>query len=109
MEQMDYDDQTYELNKSKISNAVLLLKLSEFDAMYNLIKDILDGARVLPPVDEENIKRACSDFKSSIHSHLKEIIKKEEAVIDIVEIIIKELGYENPRLRDQIKDSYVLI
>ena len=36
-------------------NTALLLKLSEFDTLYDLIK----GPRNLSPIDQENIKRAC--------------------------------------------------
>ena len=87
-------------------NTALFLKLSEFDTMYDLIRYILNGARV----DEENIKRACSDIKTNIHSYLSQkTIKNEEAVIDIVQNKLKELGYENPSLRDKIRDLYVLI
>ena len=123
---MDHDESTlFSFIESKINNAALLLKLSEYDNMHDLIERILKDERVLSPVDEENIKRACSGIKTNIHSYLKracsgiktnihsyllqETIKNEEAVIDIVENIVKELGYENPSLRDKIKDSYVLI
>ena len=105
-QQVDHDESTlFSFIESKINNAALLLKLSEYDTMYDLFEDILDGARV----DEENIQRACSDIKTYIHSYLQETIKNEEAVIDIVQNKLKELGYESPSLRDKIKDSYVLI
>ena len=107
---MDHDDKENRLIESKLINVALLLKLSEYDTFYDLIEQILDGVRVLSPVDEENIKRACSDIKTKIHSYLsQETIKNEEAVIDILENIVKELGYENPSLRDKINDLYVLI
>ena len=56
--------------------------MSEFDTLYDLFK----GSRNLSSDDEENIKRACTDIKSNIHSYQsQETIKNEEAVIDIIE------------------------
>ena len=107
---MHYNYKKNDLIGSKIINAALLLKLSEYDTFYDLIEQILDGVRVLSPVDEENIKRACSDIKTKIHSYLsQETIKNEEAAIDILENLVKELGYGNPSLRDKIKALYALI
>ena len=107
---MDIDKAKNNLIGSKLINAALLLKLSEFDTMHDLIDNILKGASVLSPVDEKKIQIACTDFKTNIHSYLlQETIKNKEAVIDILENIVKELGYENPSLRDQIKKLYALI
>ena len=77
--------------------------------MYDLIERILKDERTLCPVDEENIKRACRNINSQIFSDQKETIKNKEAVIDMIENTIQELGYENKLLRCSIENAYVLI
>ena len=87
---------------------MILVKLSEKDVMYDLFKEISEGAKVFSLV-EENTKRACSGIKSKIHSYLREIIEDKEPVIGIVEKLFKELGYNKEKnLRKKIEDLYVL-